>query len=954
MSKPKIDLNPLRRRIETAWRRSEILAAEGRIAEARALLERAHRRSGSDQNLALALALLRLRDGDAAAAATLFASVAGRHDVREAWTGLATAGLMAGDAGMAAHACARALRAHVPDAGLMAAAAAATAKAPGWCGVTEEGEVLASHPAKLLTLTLDGTVLPPGTTRLPPGWETAERLRVQAGKADLLGSPVDLRAITRVEGFAERTAAGIKGWAWHPAAPDTDPPLRLIDARGRERQRFVATDLSAETDGDTPCARPRAFALTIDWPGPVRILGGDGADLAGSPVAEWPRAHAPAPATPKSAPAKDGPADVVIPVYRGITQTLACIDSVLGTVPRHTRVWVVDDGSPERGLVAALQAIAATGRIRLIASGPDPSGRRNLGFPAAANAGLRAAAGRDVVLLNADTLVAPLWLRRLQRAAHSAADIGTATPLSNEASIFSVPDPAGGNPPPDLAGTRRLAALAARANAGVLVDVPTAHGFCMFIRAACLAETGLLRDDLFAQGYGEENDFCVRAQQLGWRHVAAPSVYVAHAGGVSFGASRKHLLRRNLDLLDRLHPFYHHKVAAWIEADPLFAARRRLDEAIWRERAAHASPHRGAVLLVTHDRGGGTARVVASRASTLKAEGFAPLLLNGRDGACELSEPGGTLTPNLRFRLPSDMPSLIRLLAPWRPAAMEIHHLLGHDPTVRSLAGRLKIPIDEWVHDYAFLCPRITLSDGEGRYCGEPPPAACEACVGSWGREDEQTIAPAALRARSVAALAKARSVIVPSADVASRVRRHAPGVAPMIRPWAQEAPLPPPAPRRGGGLRVAVIGAIGVSKGFSVILACAKDASARALNLSFAIVGYTVDDDALEATGHVTITGPFEAAEAASLIRAQGAGLAFIPSTWPETWCFALTDAWEAGLPTCVFDIGTQAQRVRASGFGWVLPLGLPPERVNDRLLALSEAAPEPVSLLVSGGTIR
>ncbi len=957
MVKAEIDLAPLRRRIAAAWRRGEALAAEGNISDGRAQLERAHRLSGTDQNLALSLALLRLRDGDATGAALLFGKVARRHDVREAWIGLATASLLAGDAATAAVACASALRKHVPDPGLIAIAAAVVgaSAALGWCGLAEDGAVLGSLPAHALTLSLDDAALPPGTSQLPPGWETAAWLHVSANGADLLGSPIDIRAITCVQGFVERTASGIRGWAWHPAAPETDPPLLVLDGAGRESARLVATDLGAESDGETPCARPRGFALD-GCPSPVRVLGRDGRDLAGSPVAPWPERHCAPPATPKTSPAM-GPADVVIPIFRGVDVTLACIDSVLETVPRGTKIWVVDDGSPERDLIDALQSIASTGRIALIPSAPEGQKRRNLGFPAAANAGLRAAGGRDVVLLNADTLVAPWWLMRLQRAAHSAADIGTATPVSNHASIFSVPDPAGGNPAPDLEGTRHMAALAARANAGVLVEVPTAHGFCMFIRADCLAETGLFRDDLFAQGYGEENDFCVRAQALGWRHVAVPSVYVAHVGGVSFGAARKHLLRRNLGLLGRLHPGYHASVAAWVEADPLFAARRRLDEARWRDLAARAPAHRGSVLLVTHDKGGGTARVVASRVADLRAQGPQPLLLTGRDGDCVLSDPeSGTPTPNLRFRLPAEMPALLRLLAPWRPVAMEIHHLLGHDPSVRRLAARLGIPVDVWVHDYGFLCPRMTLTDGEGRYCGEPPAAACEACVREWGREDEQTIAPAALRAGAAADFAAARSVIVPSADVAARVRRHVPHVAPEIRPWSREV-RSPPLTRPGPELRVAVVGAIGIPKGFSVILACAEDAAARGLNLSFAIVGYTIDDDALEATGHVRITGPFAADEAGSLIRAQGAGLAFIPSTWPETWCFALTDAWEAGLPACVFDIGTPAARVRATGFGWVLPLGLPAGRVNDRLLALSEGQgldgckPLP---LVSRGTIR
>jgi GT2 family glycosyltransferase len=72
-----------------------------------------------------------------------------------------------------------------------------------------------------------------------------------------------------------------------------------------------------------------------------------------------------------------------------------------------------------------------------------------------------------------------------------------------------------------------VAALAAQVNHEV-IEVPTGHGFCLYMRAQCLAETGPLREDLFAQGYGEENDFCMRARHLGWRHVAVPSVFVAH------------------------------------------------------------------------------------------------------------------------------------------------------------------------------------------------------------------------------------------------------------------------------------------------------------------------------------------------------------------------------------------------------------------------------------------
>ena len=152
---------------------------------------------------------------------------------------------------------------------------------------------------------------------------------------------------------------------------------------------------------------------------------------------------------------------------------------------------------------------------------------------------MRAAAGRDVVLLNSDTLVPPGWLEELRAVAYGAPDIGTVTPLSNDATILSYPEPgAAATTMPDLAAAGRLHALARRANGGAAIDIPVGVGFCLYIRRACLDAVGLLRADVFAQGYGEENDFCLRARHLGWRHVAAPGVFVAHVGGHSFGARR--------------------------------------------------------------------------------------------------------------------------------------------------------------------------------------------------------------------------------------------------------------------------------------------------------------------------------------------------------------------------------------------------------------------------------
>ena len=636
-------------------------------------------------------------------------------------------------------------------------------------------------------------------------------------------------------------------------------------------------------------------------------------------------------------PAPDGggkrrPVDVVVPVYGGRNTTLGCLDSVLASLPRWARLVVVDDASPDAALAADLDRLAAAGRLHLIR---HPSNR---GFPGAANSGIRHDPSRDVVLLNSDTIVPPGWLIRLRDAAYAQPAAGTATPLSNDATILSYPEAGVANPVPDLAGTIALDRIAARANAGRTVEIPTAVGFCVYLKRDCLREVGALREDLFAQGYGEENDFCIRARHLGWRHVAATDVFVAHVGGQSFGGARDHLLARNVAILERLHPGYLALVEAFGAADPLGIARRRLDMAQWRQGRRTA----GAVLLITHAEAGGVARRIRERASALRRDGFRPIVLTpartAEGAACVLSEDAGTAAfPNLRFAVPRELDGLARFLRFDRPRRAEVHHLAGHDHAVIGLCARLGIPYEMILHDYAAFCPRITLVGGTRRYCGEPDLAGCEACIADNGSRLEPALSVRALRERSTADLAGAARVVAPSADLARRIRGRFPGVEPVVSAWEPPPdPRPPPVVPAIGG-RICVVGAISTDKGYDVLLGCARDAAERRLPIEFVVAGYSGDDTRLLATGHVFLTGPYRPDEAEGLIRAQRASFAFLPSVWPETWSYTLSEAWSAGLDVAAFDLGAPAERIRASGRGWLFPLGLPAPMLNARLLDLA-----------------
>ncbi len=925
------------RMAEAALARGRSAEAAGHGAEALRWHDRAHRIAPSDAGIGLALALILIRVGEHGRAATVLRQLSQKQDSREIWLALASVRHRQAAFEAGAGALERALSGHAwpgtPPLDELATQIARGAGYPGWCGCTAEGR-LVIH-AEGARIQADGAAMRERNVALG-----VREITVTVGGRPLLGSPLRIASMRRVEGIVAAVAGGLEGWAWHPGAPGRDPVLSV-----RAGGRVLATVTPRDQDmmAASALARPRRFRVAagvLEGVAGLVTVTTDGGVLLGSPLTLAP----PVPwvggdARMKPATAEPGrPVAVVVPVFGQAALVAACLDSVLAHLPAGCRVIVIDDASPD-GATRAVLAARQGRRVTLIRHA------ENRGFPASANTGMGAALAlrrrHDVVLLNSDTRVTAGWLDGLRALVHADDAAGTATPLSNDATILSYPDVAGGNPVPD--DLAQWGAWAAAANRGRAVEIPTAVGFCMYIRHECLRGTGLFREDAFAQGYGEENDFCRRAARLGWTHLAAPGVFVAHAGGQSFGAGRAALIERNLTTLEALHPGYHGLIAKFQKRDPLAPARRRMDVVRWRD-----GGQPGAVLMITHGSGGGVERVVRERGAAIRATGLRPVVLRSviaREGAagyihglCQVEEAGrADAFPNLRFRLPRQLAGLARLLAADRPQRIELHHLVGHDHAVTDLARRLHVPLDIHVHDYASFCRRISLVTGRGRYCGEPADSAdCDACVALSGHNLSETIAAAALWARSADDFAQARRVVVPSADAAARLRRHFPGLAPELEPLEDDSHYPPVQGFVGAPRHIGIIGGIGVEKGYDVLLACARDAAARDLNLRFTVFGHTSGDDALLDTGRVFVTGPYQETEALALIRSHDVQLAWQPSIWPETWCFTLGLAWRAGLHVAAFDLGAPAERIRQTGRGWLMPLGIPPAAINSLFLGL------------------
>lgn len=944
---------------EAVGRGRQALRQDDRPA-ARRWLERAHRLAPSDPAAAFLLAAALAGQDDRRSLALLRLVVAVQPSARAPHVALVAAALRA-DAAPAAAAALHdlLLRFAAPeDAGFIGIAnqVCAASGAAGWCGMTAAGQLLVSTLSRhALHIERDG-MRSSRVRRRQSEWLTlpagsgagagAGAVTVTMRGTPLLGSGFDPACSMATLGCVELDPAGdLIGWACLPWNPEATPSLTLDAGAPRSlpaRDDRLAPEFASE--GGLLIRRGfRVPAGELPSEGVIRVRGADGKELAGSPVALTRRFEPtgmPAGSVPTGTP-PPRPIDVVIPVYRSPSDLAACLAGLRRELPPSCRIVLVDDAAPDPALQDLMRSLAASGEVILLRHGT------NLGFPAAANTGLRHAGingadPRDVLLLNTDTLTPAGLVQRLAAVAYGEAGIGSVTPLSTDGSIVSYPRPGQAGPPLTQAGLDRLDALAAAADPGGAVELPTGVGFCMFIRHDCLQAVGPLREDLFAQGYGEENDWCLRARHLGWRHVAATGVVVAHAGGRSFGAARQALLARNGRLLERLHPGYDAQVAAFEATDPLAPARRALDAAAWPAAVRRA----GAVILVSHALGGGVRRFLEDRCGQVRDAGLRPIVLTPAPGGCRVTDGAASADANLVFRLPDEWPALQALLAADGARWVELHHTLGHDAGIAGLPARLGLPYDVFVHDFHLWCPRITFCGPARRYCGQPGAAECEACIHAMGSRLGAPVPIGTLRARSAAIMRGARRVVAPSQDTADRVAHDCPGLLPVVRPWeaaADLAPCPdnglhPAGTGRQGDILVVVPGAIGVDKGFDVLLACAWDAAQRALRLRFVVVGHTMDDGALMATGRVFVTGAYAEAEAVAVVAAVQADLGFIPSVWPETWCYTLSTLLQAGLPVGAFDLGAQAERIRASGAGFTMALGLPSAAVNALLMRHGE----------------
>jgi GT2 family glycosyltransferase/glycosyltransferase involved in cell wall biosynthesis len=236
--------------------------------------------------------------------------------------------------------------------------------------------------------------------------------------------------------------------------------------------------------------------------------------------------------------------DIIVCVHNALEDVKRCLESVIrySNLPYH--LILVDDGS-DRPTRAYLEEFSHLQDARLLRND------QAAGYTRAANWGLRESRSDYAILLNSDTIVTPRWLDRMVACAESDDRIGLVGPLSNTASwqsiprIFNADGDWADNPLPPGMTPSSMSMLVAQHSASLYPRLPFLNGFCLMIKREMIQQIGYLDEDTFGSGYGEENDFCLRALQGGWQAAVADDTYIYHA------QSRSYSHQRRLELVQR-------------------------------------------------------------------------------------------------------------------------------------------------------------------------------------------------------------------------------------------------------------------------------------------------------------------------------------------------------------------------------------------------------------------
>ena len=605
------------------------------------------------------------------------------------------------------------------------------------------------------------------------------------------------------------------------------------------------------------------------------------------------------------------PITIIMPVYQG----LHLLDEVIKRVRDHTDLpWhlvIIDDASPDPRVLERLrhwQTMLTADRMTLLVNSI------NLGFVGTTNVGLKVAIARGfhTVLLNSDALVPAGWASRLLAPIINSVNVASVTPFSNDAEIANVPIPC----KPIALAPGEGDALDRRAqyhaNIGSVVEAPTGVGFCMAMNIEMLRKIPLL-DTAFGRGYGEEVDWCQKAIALGWRNLLTAGLFVEHYGGQSFGPDAKQsLIRKNGLIISRRYPKFDEKVQNFLSTDPLRTQRLMLGIDMAAIRAG--SNGRKLVIFLGHGMGGGAETYLRQRVQReLIATGYAVVIRTMPDATwhIELHSEGGELSGRV-----DNITTAMSFFKSHR--AIHVVYSCGVGSTcpneipnaLSRLAAQPDSTLEVAFNDYFPISPSYTLLDSQNSFSGFPlnsndPAHRFTKSDGSVINLEEWQN----LWGKMIHDASRITTFSLSSAAIIREVWPEKKNLI-CIEPHRLTAPIPV-LNKSSDQPVIGVLGNISLAKGAEVLERISRAMTARRIG-KLVLIGNI--EPGYRLTKPSLVLGSYQLNDLENIVDRYGITQWFFPSIWPETFSYAVHEMIATGLPVWSFDIGGQADAVRAA----------------------------------------
>ncbi|MCG7651709.1 glycosyltransferase [Alteromonas sp. MmMcT2-5] len=619
---------------------------------------------------------------------------------------------------------------------------------------------------------------------------------------------------------------------------------------------------------------------------------------------------------------------IIVPVYNAFLETRECLESILRAETPNTSVFVINDASSEAGFGRLASEYESDKFIFL-------ENTQNLGFSGTINKGINYARNLrpdgDILILNSDTIVSRWWLKELKLVAMSNDEVGTVTAVSNAAGPFSVHT---FSSPPSLSEINVVADVLRENAPLVSPPLPTGHGFCMYIKGELIDDIGVFDSHSFPKGYGEENDFCMRAVKKGWKNTFAARSFVYHKQNASFKEQKAKLISIGREKVDSLHPEYSELLDRTFNANAYKSFTLYLDSVI--QVNATTSQPLPKILYVISTETGGTPQtnldlmkqvsekyecyLLVSNSKTVKLF----VLQENNLKLIQLHELHEKIHPSTHVSAEYDA-----VVSNWigvlNISLLHIRHIGWHSFGLIEYSHNYGTPIVFSFHDFYTVCPTVKLLDGDKQYCGGVCSKTNNPCVPElWPAKQLSNLNDFEVYSWQ-RRFRKYLSYISSFVTTSESTKEVLSNVYPMISPdtfhviphgrdfieFTQLAKYP----EKNKKFRLVCPGNINIAKGLAFINELAEVASDI---LEIHIVGKVSNEVRL--SSKLILHGEYERDQLKDIIANIEPSFGGVFSIWPETWCHTVTELLSCGVPLFTFGMGAIEERVRSGNFGWIL----------------------------------